>query len=164
MPADQLQTKPMLRPTIACAVLAFALSACDDDAVRTGVPVVFAPSPAVAATISQPPFFSPNDCVGNPNVTFPFTIVISAFETVDVDRVTIQLIDGSSLGGPMVSVPKPGLTRQFGSTLVVAGTSRPFSFQPQFPCGVYPRSVSADIAYVDARGTMRNFTVERSLR
>ena len=159
MPADQLQTKPALRRTIACVVLALALSACDDDDESTVTTTFsFAPSPAIAATIGQPSFIPTDPCAAT------FVVVISAFETIDVDAFTIRLIDGSVRGLPVVPVPKLELTRQFGSTLVVAGTSRSFRLQPQFPCDVTPQAVAADIAFVNARGVMQNFTVERSLR
>jgi hypothetical protein len=160
MPADQLQTKPALRRTIACVVLALALSACDDDDESTKVTTTFsfAPSPAIAATIGQPSFIPTDPCAAT------FVIVISAFETIDVDGFTLRLMDGSVRGLPVVPVPKPELTRQFGSTLVVAGTSMSFPFQPQFPCDVTPQAVAADIAFVNARGVMQNFTVERPFR
>ena len=40
---------------------------------------------------------------------------ISASTTVDLQQVTIHMIDGTNLGGPMVTVPRADLVGQFGS-------------------------------------------------
>src|SRR5262245_61901998 len=77
---------------------------------------------------------------------------IAASTTVDLQQVTIHMIDGTNLGGPMVTVPRTDLVSQFGSTRIVAGTTRTFTFRPTFVFTTFPRSVSAAITLMYSRG------------
>src|SRR5437764_13895613 len=52
------------------------------------------------------------------STAFDLTIVPSDMLRPSVDHVTFRLIDGSSVGGPMVTVPRPELERMFGSTVL----------------------------------------------
>ena len=54
-----------------------------------------------------------------------------------VDRITIQMIDGTHLGGPMVTFPRPQLTSMFGTTVLVPGRASVFALQPAFGCPVF---------------------------
>ena len=94
---------------------------------------------------------------------FGLEVVPSASRRVTLDRVTVRLVDGSHLGGPMVTFPRPELDRMFGST-VFAG-SRTFTFQPSFGCGVsQPRALSAELAIVDENGAPHTVTVSAPFR
>src|SRR4051794_33895424 len=64
--------------------------------------------------------------------TFDLVIVPSTRFASTLDSVTIRMIDGTHLGGPMVTFPRPELGRMFGSTALVG--SRAFRFQPSFGC------------------------------
>ena len=92
----------------------------------------------------------------------PCDVVISAARTVDVQEVTIRLIDGSSLGGPMMSFPQPQLSSQFGSTRVVAGATKAFTL----PCMAAPSTASGStivigVSGVDSSAKVHRVTVER---
>jgi len=147
-------------------VLAVGLAACDDEG--SSHPVVFAPTasstlPPITASINPGIGIGGFACPGGP-IASTFQIVISASQTVDLDQVSIQLIDGSHLGGPMVTFPSPLLASQFSSRRILAGTTRAFTFRPQFVCGtVRPHAVSAQIAYLSSMGVMQGITIEQPL-
>jgi hypothetical protein len=88
-----------------------------------------------------------------------FNVVIVAPMSVRVDNVTIAMVNGQNLGGPMVTFPQPALTAQFGTTVVLAGIPRTFTFTPQFPCASFaPSQVMAKIALLDSAGLPRTVT------
>jgi hypothetical protein len=144
-----------------------ALASCDR-AIGGPSGIAFSATPSIGVVIS--PQVVPTaqvttvTCAIVPAFTTNFDLVITASAVnVSVDSVTFHLLDGSGLGGPMITVPKPGLDQMFGSTLVVG--SRAFAFQPVFGCGVIQaRSMTADVVLVDNTGTARNVTVAASLQ
>jgi len=89
---------------------------------------------------------------------------ISASATVDLQQVTIHMIDGTNLGGPMVTVPRTDLVGQFESTRILGGSISTFRFHPRFewknPPRNPPRSVAADITVKDSRGVAHSVTAE----
>src|SRR5262249_57465533 len=121
---------------------------------------------AVTATIAQamPPadarFVGGACLVGSrltPIVPF-FDIVVISTGTIDMQRLTLELNDGSHVGGPTVTFPQAGLTSLFGNTVIVGGTPRlftvtpfavtPFVVTPNITCGSTPwRSVSAHMLF-----------------
>jgi hypothetical protein len=133
-------------------LLTLALCGCDSN----GGPLI-AGSTTVGASRTAPVvvFISPGlsgsaaFVAGLPPI---FDLRIVASTTVDLDQVTIHMIDGTNLGGPMVTVPRTDLVGQFGSTLIVAGTTRTFTLRPTFVCTNPPRSVAAEIIVRDSRG------------
>jgi hypothetical protein len=149
-------------------VAALAFAACDDEgpsAAMVFVPTASSTLPAITASIN-PGIVSGIGgvvCSGGP-IASTFQIVISASRTVDLDQVSIQMIDGSHLGGPMVTFPSPLLSSQFNSRRILAGTTRTFAFNPRFVCGATrPQAVSAQIAYVGSTGVMQTITIEQPL-
>jgi hypothetical protein len=146
------------------ATLAIALSACDAATGPVGL-ITTAPSviAAVNASISfvsvgQAPAFGISGCTGSQSAGFDVVIVASV--PMQLNHVTIQLIDGSNLGGPMVTFPQASLSTQFGTTNVVAGVARTFTFWPQFSCvAVRPARVAAQLRLVDATGAPRGVTI-----
>jgi hypothetical protein len=101
--------------------------------------------------------------IGCPLVTTNFDVIVlpSRPARVSVDSVTLRLIDGTSVGGPMLTFPRPELNRMFGSLLVVA--RRAFPFQAQFGCATRtPRSIAADIVVVDETGAAQTLTASAS--
>ncbi len=149
------------------AALAIALSACDGGAaVGVGV-IATAPSasPAVTASISTvppAPAFRGFGCFGPSQVAVAFdvVIVINVSMPMRLNDVMMQLIDGSHVGGPMVTFPQPSLTTQFGTTDVLAGIARPFRFSPQFQCDAHRADhVAAHLTLLDSRGASRGVTV-----
>jgi len=76
---------------------------------------------------------------------------------LNVDHVTIRLMDGSSVGGPGV-FPGQTFSGLFGSTHVSAGTSRTFIFQTALTCGhARGHSVQTEAAIIDARNMRQSF-------
>jgi hypothetical protein len=149
-------------------VLALALSACDR-AVATGAAITTAPSvsPALVASIRSvgvpyaPGFAIPgvaaNGCIVYSNRGAAFDIAIVTSTRMDLNHVTIHLIDGTNVGGPMVTFPQSELTTQFGTTRVLPGIARTFTFRPQFPCGsIGANQVSAQLTLVDSTGAARS--------
>ena len=154
-------------PLLLCAVL--ALTACDNNG--TGVATsVFTPtqthtSASAWITPQTIPFATLNGfgCPFGSPFSTTFGVVISPSQKLTVDSVTLRLSDGSSLGGSSVTFPQPQLTRMFGSTLVI--DTRVFEFNPSFVCGAgVPLSVTADIVFIDASGTLQTMTTTASFK
>jgi hypothetical protein len=149
-------------------VAAFALAACDGEgpsAAMVFVPTSSSTLPAIAASINPGIVPGPGGfvCPGG-LIASNFQIVISASQTVDLNQVSIQMIDGSHLGGPMVTFPSPLLSSQFNSRRILAGTTRTFTFNPRFVCGATrPQAVSAQIEYIGPTGVMQGITIEQPL-
>jgi hypothetical protein len=101
-------------------------------------------------------------CPAPTAVVLPLDLVVTAIDTATVTQVTIRLPDGSNVGGPSVTFPRPDLRSQFGSTLVLAGTTRTFAFNPFFTCGLRPLTVAADLTFLVGGQTQR-LTVSGSL-
>lgn len=159
----------------AAAALALCLSACSG--AGTTVRTLSGPSSASMlnasimrgtsslATKPTPPgsIGTQSICVAGAPFAPTFQVAITAFESVNLSRVTIRLIDGSSLGST-ISFPQPQLASQFGSVFIPAGTTRMFPFTPQFTCGPQtPQGVSADIGFFDVKGLSHDITVVGSL-
>ena len=93
--------------------------------------------------------------------TPPFNVVVVASSNVNVTRLTVQMIDGTHLG-PSISFPQAELTTQFGTVLIMAGTTRVFPVFParsQGVCGATPwRTVLAELSVRDLQGTMHVVT------
>jgi len=86
-------------------------------------------------------------------ITPAFDIALIASNTVNVDHLTIQMIDGTHLGGPMVTIPQAALADQFGTLVIAGGTQRVFTVHARMACGSSPwRSVSAQAAVRDPQG------------
>ena len=116
------------RQMIACAVcvLPVAAAACDENTEDVVNPL--ASSSMVTATIAEVPSQLPVEapafvnfgCLATSLTYAPrphtrrFDLVITALTPVEVDSVTIQMLDGTSLGGPMLTFPRPKLTERFG--------------------------------------------------
>jgi hypothetical protein len=83
----------------------------------------------------------------------PFDLIVGASRTVTLDHVTVELIDGTNLGGPMIPVPPPRTTGHSGPAVIIGGTTRTFGFQPFFPCShLVGNVVSVRAFFVDDDG------------
>jgi len=85
---------------------------------------------------------------------------IAASTTVDLSQVTIHMIDGTNLGGPMVTVPRADLLTQFGTIRILGGSIGTFRLHPRLKWTNPPRSVAADITVMDSRGVAHTVTTE----
>ena len=74
--------------------------------------------------------------LASPFVT-SFSLIIDQRDGIDVfvHEVGFRFVDGAGFDSPLI-FRQGDLATQFGSTLVVAGTSRTFAFQPRFGCGL----------------------------
>jgi hypothetical protein len=158
--------------TIVCATL--ALLACDDAKNRSQTAMLsstglFSPTLAVGTQISPqtlPLTAIPTiACPLAPAFTTSFELIFATLPQVNVfmDSVTLRLLDGSSVGGPSITFPRPALNAMFGSTLIV--TNRAFPFQPNFGCGlIVPGSIVVDVVLIDGFGATRNVTARANFR
>ena len=157
------------RALLAIACLS-ALTACDvrgkgavtgvitpsplDDLVATLTPSAFAPRPVVG-----PP------CIVSDRTSLLFDLAITTSRTVDLNRVTLRVGDGSTLGGASITFPAPLLTDRFQSTVIPAGATRVLTFDPPFGCAVLPGSfIFADIFLTDSFGSSRQLTVSTGFK
>ena len=158
------------------AVLLLSLPGCYAGVTSIGVPtasssmldaVIVLSSTPSSSDGSSPigPFVSIGCAVGLSQISGTFAISMTASSSVDVDHVTVHMIDGTNLGGPSVTVPQPALAAQFGTTHIAVGTTRLFDFHTQFPCDRHPRPValSADIHFFDSLGVLHTLTVTKPL-
>jgi hypothetical protein len=135
------------------AISALTLCACDGAVIVT-TPGGPSAAPNIVISIGAPVVARPPGVVYM-NVTSPIQVCnISVWTsmTVDVHQVTIHMIDGSNPGGPIVTVPRAELTNQFGSTRVIAGTTRTFPLRLPFSLTWSPRPMGASIIVLDPHG------------
>ncbi len=125
-----------------------------DDLVATLTPSAFVQIPAVGLP-----------CIVPDSTSVAFDLAISTSRTVDLNRVTLRLGDGSTVGGASVTFPAPLLTERFQTTMVPAGATRVLTFNPPFGCALLPSSfVFADIFLTDSFGSSRLVTVSTALK
>jgi hypothetical protein len=128
----------------------------------------FVPSPAIGLQIfpqALPVATVSTSCPLGQPFTIPFTLLIVSPSQFDLsmDRVTFHLIDGTNIGGPAVTFPRPGPNGMFGSTLAIGTNS--FSFTPDFGCVVTrPHAIAADVVLTDRAGGTRNLSASAELR
>jgi hypothetical protein len=140
--------------------MAVAATACDGGHgadIRVGGSVL-RPSPNVVVQI-QPERLAPLSvagfgCPALPPLTAAFSVVVRAVEVdLRLDSVRLQFIDGSGVGGSPIPFPTPDLVRLFGSTRVVAGTSRSFPFSIRFGCfPLSPTRLAVDLSLLNGQG------------
>jgi hypothetical protein len=102
-------------------------------------------------------------CTGGGFVFDPtFHLFINAgAQDVTFDSVTIHMIDGTNLGGPSVTIPRPELSTRFGSTLINAGTTRDFALRPEFGCiARLPTALRGSAVLLDHRGMPQTIVVQ----
>jgi hypothetical protein len=145
-------------------------AACDDDFISRGESVVGTVSPvSTAAVISLSPVgLSSLSGLGCSGFVFgaSFNVIVVA-NSLDLtfDSMTVHMIDGTNLGGPSVTIPSPQLNTQFGTTIVRAGTSRVFPFNPVFACTARrPQFLAGTVLVVDRRGTLQSFGVKAEVQ
>jgi len=147
-------------------VAALTLSACSGGVIvaPTGASTAAVVSASIGVTAAPAAPFVNHGCAVGQEAALSFDIVVMTTKTADLESVTIRLINGTELGGPMITFPKAPLTTQFGTTRIVAGTSRTFTLSPRFVCGPdRPQSVAADLVVVEASGAVHSVTVSRTL-
>ena len=84
-----------------------------------------------------------------------FDLLVSNLGASDLflDEATFQLVDGTTLGGPMIPVPSRELRRRFGQPLIQRGRTRAFRFHERFGCGAKsPQLLRVEARLVDGGG------------
>jgi hypothetical protein len=154
------------------ALIAVALSACNGTVVVSPSPLTTAAATSAAASVAIVPpagtetsLFVGGGCMVGSHVTHRFAIGITAVSTIDINHVTVQMIDGTHLGGPAVTFPSAMVAQQFGTVRLVSGTTRTFIAQPDVVCGATPwRTVSVGVAFQALGGASHVATASASLR
>jgi hypothetical protein len=153
---------------IVILLAALAVASCDDyHSNKNNKPGVafeplLSPSPAITAHISPSPLPIVTIAIGCPvlafSTNFDLVIVSTGRNSLSVDHATFRLLDGTNVGGSIVTIPTSELNSMFGSTLVRG--SRTFPFRPQFGCQTNrPIAIAGDIRLVDSSGVASNVTV-----
>jgi hypothetical protein len=150
--------------TFACGtllLLSVSLCGCEGGAVGVG----WNPQgPSMAAPVSVSLAFSNVGVapfVGRASSIPFFDVAITASSAVDVDEAMFTLIDGTTLGGPMITIPHASLVDQFGSTRIAAGASRVFRMRPFSTFPQVPLAVGVDVTVVDGRNVRHHATDQR---
>jgi hypothetical protein len=150
-----------------CGTLTIAAAACSDadtsSPMSLTVPnqtygVTVAPSSLTLVPDSDP--VRPSSCL---TFVASFDLVIHNFGTSDLflDEATFQLIDGTTLGGPMIPIPSPDLNRRFGQLLIHKGRTRTFRFHERLGCGTRrPKVLRVDARLMGSGGGSSYATVE----
>ena len=158
------------RVWLAIAALSVAASACNDNN-RVGL---ITSAPPVAAVVAISPSLigltslSGFNGVGCPGFAFSTSfnlVVVSSRVNLTMTNVTLTLLDGTTLGGPTVTIPSGQLNTMFGTTLVLAGTSQAFPLKPVFSCSVgKPQTMTATVLLADARGEQQTERATATIR
>jgi hypothetical protein len=156
---------------MATALLVIALSACNEWGPHE---TVSSPSddPSLTATIRAPLL----QTVGNANLidqpmfacsldgqfTGPLDIAMTAGQDVDLNSVSIWLIDNVSMTSTsdVNTFSHNDLQEDFVTTQIPAGTIRTLRFHTRLRCGLRtPQSVAAEVRFVEASGRKNSITV-----
>lgn len=136
------------------ATCALALWACDGTGVVTSPAAASTTGSMVKASIGAPTEQRPPSVsfVGATTSVQVCQVVISASVPVDLQQVTIHMINGSNVGGPMIPVPSAELTNQLGNIRVLAGTTTAIAINLP-PASFWPaQSLGASVGFLDIDG------------
>lgn len=170
-----MRTPSLHRRTVATHLLlvfaaAIAAGGCDND---KGVGLISTAPTAAAFVIVSPSLINLTalggfNCPGSgfsPNLTL---LITSNGTARSMSAATFTLLDGTTVGGPSVTVPTVQLNQQFGSTVILANQSRSFGMQPVFSCPgvpvVTPHGMTATVILVDSRGHEESLTTTVNIR
>jgi hypothetical protein len=152
-----------------CLVIAAAIatSACDSNNGSGGVTTA---SPILAAANISPSLVNLTALGGFNCPGFAFgssfdLIIVAGSGRQNLDEANFRLLDGTTVGGPSVTIPSMQLTSQFGSTEILAGASRAFHMSPSFGCAVgKPHAMAATVVLVNQHGQRQSLTSTASIR
>jgi hypothetical protein len=148
-------------------MLGLVTTGCDDSgharlintASSINTTAIVSPSPIVLAPITNVP------CATGRNFDSSFNLIITAGVTpLTLDSVTIQMLDGTNLGGPSVSIPHQQIVPSAGTSLIPARTTRSFVLSPSFCIVNTPQSFRASALLVDTRGIKQTVLVAGTVR
>jgi hypothetical protein len=153
-------------------LVALLAAGCDNDHPGTGIAGgVMAPSPVFAASLvttaipfeTLPAFSCP--------LFSPFRSSIALFidqrggADITLNQASFRFVDVSGFGS-MVFFEPHDLNAMFGIPFIASGTSRVFTFQPAFGCGMVgrPRSLVAQFVALDRSGRRLTQTLNAMFR
>jgi len=125
--------------------------------INQGVLVPSAPATQPPAMLNPPPFQIIPSIGALCPVTPPFTTTMNVIvgpvpQTVSVNSMAFSFSDAAGASSQF-TLPPSGLIGIFGSTTIVAGTTRTFTVHPQFGCGSgVPQLVNVQIFFLDTGG------------
>jgi hypothetical protein len=160
-----MRTRPRRLTSVAAllvAIFPLLLTACDRETRRFSQLQVIGPTPSARTAIVPPTLILSPVSAGRCPLTTAFDLVIDhqGRDALFLDRVAIQLFDGSSVGGSPVLMSAADLEARFGSMHVRPGTTRRFGLQPRFGCERFvPRSVRTEVVLRDAAGAVQTMTL-----
>jgi hypothetical protein len=141
-------------------VALLAAAGCDNDPRGIGVGGgVMEPSPVLAASIVTTPIpFETLPAFSCPLFS-PFRSSVALFIDqrggldITLNQASFRFVDASGFGSTVFFAPHD-LNAMFGIPFIASGTSRVFTFQPAFGCGMVarPRSLAAQIVALDRSG------------
>jgi hypothetical protein len=155
-----------MRKTLRCSALASAVAlwGCEGGGVIVVSPNRPSSQPPLVASIGRSAGWSLVDPLADKGTATPaVALAIYARSAIDVQQFTIHMIDGSNLGGPMITIPKTELTARFGTTHIAAGMTRTFTLKPSFVVTHSPFAVRVEILCVDMRGVTHFASVQDPL-
>jgi hypothetical protein len=151
-----------------CGTLTIVTAACSDTdnasmsptSTASAYDISVTPSSVVLAPASVFGGFGASSCL---TWGAAFDLIVRNFGASDLflDEATFQLIDGTTLGGPMIPVPSGDLNRRFGQLLIHRGRTRAFRFHERFGCGAKtPQRLRVDARLVGSGGDSSYATIE----
>jgi len=155
---------------LSIVLAAAATGACDNN---NGVGLITTAPAATAFVIVSPSLINLTalggfNCPGqgfSPAVTL---FITSDGATRSMSAATFTLLDGTTVGGPSVTVPTIQLNQQFGSTVILANQSRSFAMQPIFSCPgvpvVTPHAMRATVLLTDSQGREQSVSSTVNIR
>jgi hypothetical protein len=154
------------------SVAALAVAACDDShrtLISVGAPVTPTATVLALKIVPQsPPVISASGqfCPLAQVFTIGFNLIFvvpTNQPNLFIHAATFQLVDGTTLGGPSVTIPQVQLANMFGSTVVIDKTSLPFT--QGFTCvTIQPQAIAAQVVLVDGTGVVTNLSASAAIR
>ncbi len=95
-----------------------------------------------------------------------FRLVVTAGRRdLRMDRLTLELLDGTHLGGPSVTIPSFEFATQPASLFIRAGATRDFPLRADFGCFAgRPRSIRGDLFVFDGFGLAQTIVLESRIQ
>ena len=153
------------RIVLTLSLLAVATAACDPSpgsvALSNG-PSSFAAGATFSPTLIPLTPLAGARCVSGFAFATSFHLVITTgVHDLTIESATFQLIDGTHLGGPSVTIPSVDFATQPTLLFIRAGATRDFGLHANFGCFAgRPFSMRGDVFLFDQFGTRQTMRVE----
>ena len=153
------------RIVLSLSLLALVTTACDPSPSSVALAVgpssfhadaTFTPTPLVLTPLGSA------GCGFGSAFGLSFNLVITAgAHDLTMDSVTLQLLDGTHLGGPSVTIPSLQVAPQGAALFVHAGATRRFPLHADFGCVTgRPHSLRGNVLLFDPRGARQTMVIE----